>query len=67
MTIQLQGHVLKMESGQNVRLTLYMESRAEPIIFDATFAEIGTLYLPGTVVQVTIVPVPPTAKGEPRG
>ena len=60
MTIQVQGHVASMTTGMKnrVRLTIQLDHArsGEPLIIEATKEEMGGLYLPGTIVQITVRP-----------
>jgi len=63
MTITVHGHISKMETSLNprmqVRLTITTESArgGEPMIVEVSAAELGGLYLPGTAVQIMVVPI----------
>ncbi len=60
MTIEVQGHVVSMTIGASnrTRLTIALDARRsnEPLVVEASKEEIGSLYLPGTTVKVTVTP-----------
>ena len=65
MTIQAEGHVVKMEGGtaNDIRLTIYIGGKhgGHEITIEAAKSELAGQYLPGTPVQVTVIPRVPTA------
>ena len=60
MTIKLEARVEKIEVGHTndwVRITFHSYRQSDiPIVVEALHGEIGTLYKPGVVVELTIIP-----------